>query len=204
MTDAIHERLRDWLTAAANGSLSAVERADLAQHLAECASCRRQASEPALVEELQRLMERHRQIPAGLEEGVLARLRTGAERPAREPVLPGRSPWWLAARIGLAIMVIGLLAVRTLDLRWSPGSGWANRVWVTISQYVLRQPAYPPAEFGAGEEGLLASCHQLASQLVGALLWIGLLVLAGQLLVELWRRRQRLPASLPQTVPPRT
>lgn len=204
MTDAIHERLRDWLGAAANGSLSDAERADLAQHLAECTACRRQASDPALVEELQRLMERHRQIPAGLEEGVLARLQAGTAQSASAAALPSRSPWWLAARVGLAILVTGLLAVRVLDLRWSPGSGWGNRVWVTISQYVLRQPAYPPAEFGAGQEGLLASCHQLASNLVGALLWICLLVLAGQLVVELWRRRQRLPSSLPQTVPPRT
>ena len=204
MTDAIHERLRDWLVASANGSLTATEQADLAQHLADCTTCRHQASDPAVVEELQRLMERHRLIPPGLEERVLARFQPGPEQPAPTAVVPGRSRAWLVVRASLALLVVGLLAVRALDLRWSPGNGWANRVWVTISQYVLRQPAYPPAEFEAGHQGLLASCHQLASHLVGALLWICLLVLAGQLLVELWRRRQRFSSPVPQTVPPRT
>lgn len=197
MTDAIHERLRDWLVAAANGSLTATERAELSAHLAACSQCRHQASDPALVEEQERLMERHGQFPAGLEERVLARLQPATEQPASEPVSARRSPWWVAWRVAVAVLLAGLLVVRTLGLRWSPSTGWANRIWVTFSQYVLLQPSYPPAELGAGQEGMLASCHQLASHLVGAMLWIGLFALLGQLLLDQWRRRHRFAPPLP-------
>ncbi len=197
MTDAIHERLRDWLVAAANGSLTATERADLSAHLAACPHCRQQASDPVVVAEQERLMERHGQFPPGLEERVLARFHPPADEPTPQPAFPRRSPWWVAWRVAGTVLLAGLLAVRTLGVRWSPGTGWANRLWVAFSQYVLLQPSYPPAELGAGPEGMLASCHQLASHLVGAMLWIGLFVLVGQLLLDQWRRRHRLAPPLP-------
>lgn len=190
MTDSIHEHLHDWLVAAANGSLTATERTELAAHLAVCPHCRRQASDPALVEEQERLMERYGQFPAGLEERVLARLQPTAGQPAAALAMPRRSPWWVAWRVAVTVLLAGLLAVRTLGLHGAPGTGWTSRMWGAFSQYVLLAPAE-----GAGQDGVLALCHQLASLLVGALLWICLFVLLGQLVLDQWRRRHRFASS---------
>lgn len=155
MTDSIHEHLHDWLVAAANGSLTATERAKLAAHLAVCPPCRRQASDPALVEEQERLMERYGQFPAGLEERVLARIQPTAGQPAAALARPRRSPWWVAWRVAVAVLLAGLLAMRTFGMHEASGSGWASRLW-------------------------------------GALLWVCLFVLLGQLVLDQWRRRHRL------------
>jgi hypothetical protein len=197
MTETIHEHLHDWLVAAADGSLTEAERAELAAHLAACSHCRHQASDPALVAEQERLMERYGQFPAGLEERVLARLQSTAGEPASASVVPRRSPWWVAWRVGAAVLLAGLLVARTLGAHWSNGTGWTSRMWGAFSRYVLLQPSSSPAEQGAGQGGALASCYQLASHLMGALLWVCLFVLIGQLLLDQWRRRHPLASPLP-------
>ena len=190
MTEAIHQRIREWLLASANGSLSPRERQALARHLSECPECGALACDPDLVGELERVMERHRQIPGGIEGRVLARVEQGiaSRRLLESP--RSRRQVRLAARVCLCVLVAALLAIRTLDLRWAPGEGWAGRIWGTVSQFVLRQPDYPRSELVVGDRGLLASTHQLGSSLFGALLWALLLVLVGQFLLGAWRRRR--------------
>ncbi|MBT3288929.1 MAG: hypothetical protein HN849_04075 [Victivallales bacterium] len=194
MTGTIHQRVQEWLVASANGSLAPREREALAEHLAECPECGSQACDPEVVGELQRVMERHRQVPQGLEDRVLLRVEQGiaSRRLTQSP--RSQRHLRLALRVCLALVVCGLLAIRTLDLRWSLGNGWAGRVWSTVSQFVLRQPSYHHAQLVADEQGLLASCHQLGSHLVGALLWVLLLVLASQFTLDAWRRRRAVTA----------
>jgi len=195
MTGTIHQRVQEWLVASANGSLVPREREALAQHLAECPECGSRACDPEVVGELQRVMERHRQVPRGLEDRVLLRVEQGiaSRRLTQSP--RSQRHLRLALRICLALVASGLLAIRTLDLRWSLGSGWAGKVWSTVSQFVLRQPSYRHAQLVAdGDQGLLASCHQLASHWVGALLWVLLLVLASQFALDAWRRRRAVTA----------
>jgi anti-sigma factor RsiW len=191
MSRTIHEHLRDWLVASANGSLAAEERAELARHLADCPRCGKQACDPELVEDLQRVMERHRQIPAGLEDRVLGRVAEGITSRRLSQTPRSQRHVRLAIRICLALFVASLLAIRTLDLRWSLGSGWAGRMWATVSQFVLRQPNYATGELGPEKQGLLASCHQWAANWIGAVLWVVLLLLVCQFVLEAWRVRRR-------------
>jgi hypothetical protein len=178
------------LVASANGSLSDDERVALSDHLADCPQCGRKACDSEMVEELQRVMERHRQIPAGLEERVLERVGEGITSRRLSETPRSRRHLRLALRVCLALFVAGLLAIRTLDLRWSLGNGWAGRVWATVSQFVLRQPSYSTGEFGQEKQGLLASCHQLTANLVGALLWIVLILLVSQFVLDAWKARR--------------
>jgi anti-sigma factor RsiW len=190
MSTRVHERLRDWLIASANGSLSVNERDELARHLATCDHCAQAACDPAVVEEMESVMARHRQVPDGLEDRVLARVAEGITSRRLSETPRSQRHMRIALRVCLALFVAALLAIRTLDLRWSLGDGWMGRAWATLSQFVLRQPSYAAGQFGPEKQGLLASCHQLAANLVGAMLWISLLLLVSQFVLEAWRARR--------------
>jgi hypothetical protein len=108
MSDVNHSEIREQLEAYALGALDDEERAAVEDHLAGCADCRRaaaEAAEAASALPLALAAASPLDLPASLEDRVLARV-------DRDGGVPRRRPWWRPrAALALATLVLAALFV---------------------------------------------------------------------------------------------
>jgi len=195
MDSQIHERIEHWLEASLKDRLSKAQRRALREHLAECPACQQRACDPSWVARAEELLERRSAVSADLEARVVEELRgTMSGEPARL-LARRRRRVRLGVRIGLAGVLLVLLAVRSLNLRLPDHDTWLGRALSATTQVFLREPRYDlapglPAGVNA-DEMQLAVAHQMLKGCIGMLLWVCVLLLCGLTILDVWRAAHR-------------
>jgi len=199
MHTGIHEHIGHWLESSLKGRLSAAQRQALRSHLAECPACQKAACDPAWLERAQGLLARRAAVTPDLEGEVVRELRENSDDQRLWRAARRRRRARLALRAGLALTLLVLLAVRSLNVRFVREDSTLGRALSAAAQVFLREPrvetvASLPDVLDADERHL-AVAHQLVKGCVGMLLWLCVMLLAGLTALDLWRRSRSLESG---------
>lgn len=112
-TGSDHSRFALWLSLDLDGRLAAAEQVQLADHLEQCAGCRRSARELRFLREALRV-EVPQPASVGLKDRILARLEH--ERPGREEPAAGVIPLLRRSTAAAAVLLLVLGVVQVVRL----------------------------------------------------------------------------------------
>jgi len=199
MHTQIHEHIGPWLESSLKGRLSAAQRQALRAHLAECPACQKAACDPAWVQRAEGLLARRAAVAPDLEAEVVQELRENGDDQRLRRAARRRRQARLALRAGLALALLVLLAVRSLNVRFVREDSVLGRALSAVAQVFLREPRTEtltglPMALDA-DERRLAVAHQLVKGCVGMLLWLCVMLLGGLTILDLWRRRHSLESG---------
>lgn len=199
MDTQIHDHIEHWLEASLKGRLSRPQRQALRQHLAECGDCQRRACDPAWVARAEALLARRAAVAVDLEARVVAELRDGVDDEQARRRSRRRRRTRLAVRAGLAVALLLLLGVRSLNLRYVSQETWIGRTLSATALVFLREPRYDMAPSLSAsvdpDELRLAMAHQMLKGCVGVLLWACVLLLSALVFLDIWSAAHRLNRS---------
>jgi anti-sigma factor RsiW len=195
----IHDHIGHWLESSLKGRLSSSQRRALRHHLAECPACQRAACEPGWVSRAEGLLARRALVAEDLEAQVVRQLREDSDDHRLRRAARRQRRARIAVRAGLAVALLVLLGVRSLNLRFVREDTSVGRALSAAAQVFLREPRPDtlsglPLSLGA-DERRLAVAHQLVKGCVGMLLWLCVLLLGGLTFLDLWRRTHSLSRS---------